>query len=430
MQSRDTFVEALRQATPYILDHRGKTCVVYLGSELLDDETVLHHTLQDLLLLHSLGLKLVLAVSLREQFNRVLDQAGVEYTFTHRHRITSVDALPLLAQESGLQQARLQALITRRTQPLTTRALPPILAAGNWVIAQPRGILDGVDFQHDGRVRKVQVKALQQALASDQIPLLMAITPSYTGELFNLNTLEQACTVASALRADKLIILQKREHLPDLPAQLTARELQQRQHQHPLLTQLAQIIGSVRRIHLLDAFSSGALIQELFTLDGSGTLIFADHYHKIRTATIHDIGGILTLIEPLEEAGILVRREREKLEAEIANFLVVVRDNHIIGCAALYPLDNSSAEIACFAIHPDYRNQGIGQALLKALEERAHSHGLRQLFLLTTQAQHWFTQHGFQPSSPDALPEHRQQLYNWQRRARVYLKHLAPWENA
>ncbi len=422
MQTHDTFIDALRQASPYILGHRGKTCVIYLPSELIAQENRLRASLHDLLLLHSLGLRIVLATGLRQQFNQALEKAGLANQFSAHQRITPAQALPLLAGESGRIAAQLQAMASCRVSLDAQRTLPPVITQGNWVIAQPRGVLQGVDFQHTGRVRKVQVEALRKALDTGQIPLLTAVTPSFTGELFNLNALDQACSVASALQADKLIILLPNSELPPLPRQLNARALHNLQHQHWLLPKLSEITGAVRRIHLLDAFAEGVLLKELFTLDGVGSLIFADQYHEIRQATIDDVGGILALIEPLEHSGVLVRRNREKLEAEIANFLVVVRDNHIIGCAALYPLDETSAEVACFAIDPQYRNQGIGRDLLAAIEQRACSLNLSHLYLLTTQTQHWFTQHGFAEVSPQALPAPRQALYNAQRASRVFHK--------
>jgi amino-acid N-acetyltransferase len=358
-----------------------------------------------------------------------LNKHHIQYHFSAHQRITPQQALPLLAGESGRIATRLQALASCRVHLDEQRALPPVIAQGNWVIAQPRGVLQGVDFQHTGRVRKVQTEALHRALDSGQIPLLTAITPSFTGELFNLNALDQACSVASALQADKLIILLPADELPKLPHQLNARALHKLQHQHWLLPKLSEITGAVRRIHLLDAFSEGVLLKELFTLDGVGSLIFADQYHEIRQATIDDVGGILALIEPLEHQGVLVRRDREKLEAEISNFLVVVRDSRIIGCAALYPLDQHSAELACFAIDPAYRNQGIGTDLLNAIEQRACSLDIQQLYLLTTQTQHWFRQHGFKPATPNDLPTPRQSLYNARRASRVYQKTLCTRDN-
>ncbi len=428
MQNQDPFIDTLRQASPYILSHRQKTCLIYLASELLEDEHALNATFQDIRLLHSLGLRLILVAGLRQQFNRALRAAGISFEFAAYQRITPAEHLGVLAGVSGQTTTRLQALLSCRPQLDEQRTLPPVIAQGNWVIAQPRGVLEGVDFQHTGRVRKVQVEALNRALDAGQIPLLTAITPSFTGELFNLNALDQACAVASALHADKLILMLPQTQQPQLPRQLNANTLHKQQHQHWLLPKLSEITGSVKRIHLLDAFTHGALLKELFTLDGIGSLIFADQYHEVRQATIDDVGGILALIEPLEEQGILVRRGREKLEAEIANFLVVVRDGCIIGCAALYPLDEHSAELACFAVSPQYRNQGIGQSLLNAIEQRACSQHISRLYLLTTQAHHWFVQHGFIEVDHARLPPQRQSLYNVQRQSSVFCKTICEAE--
>ena len=181
----------------------------------------------------------------------------------------------------------------------------------------------------------------------------------------------------------------------------------------------------VKRVHLVPRHVDGALLQELFTRDGIGTLISADRYEGTRQASIDDVAGILELIAPLEEAGLLVRRSRERLEMEIGRFTVVERDGMIIACAALYPLDETAAELACLAVHPDYRGQGRGDALLQYLERHAVEAGIGRLFVLSTKASHWFRERGFQPTEPKTLPAKRQALYNYRRNSKVFVKRLA-----
>jgi len=168
----------------------------------------------------------------------------------------------------------------------------------------------------------------------------------------------------------------------------------------------------------------GALLIELFTRDGIGTLITQEQYEQLRSATIQDVGGILELIEPLEEQGILVHRSRELLESEIELFFVLEREGMIVACAALYPQDKVSGELACLATHPDYRDNGRGMTLLEQIERSARKLGLTQLFVLTTKSPHWFVERGFVESKVEALPQKKKSLYNYQRNSKIFVKPL------
>jgi amino-acid N-acetyltransferase len=164
--------------------------------------------------------------------------------------------------------------------------------------------------------------------------------------------------------------------------------------------------SGVRRCHLISYQEDGALLQELFSRDGIGTQIVMESAEQIRRATINDIGGILELISPLEQQGILVR-SREQLEMEIDKFTIIQRDNTTIACAALYPFpEEKIGEMACVAVHPDYRSSSRGEVLLNALPQ-AKQMGLSKLFVLTTRSIHWFQERGFTPVDIDLLPERR-----------------------
>jgi amino-acid N-acetyltransferase len=181
----------------------------------------------------------------------------------------------------------------------------------------------------------------------------------------------------------------------------------------------------VQRVHLVNRHIEGALLLELFTRDGIGTLISTDPFEHIRKATIEDIGGLLKLLEPLEESGILVRRSREKLEVEIQYFTVQERDGMIVACAALYPfVDERMAELACLAVHDNYRGMGRGDALLAFLEREALRLDIQHIFVLTTQTAHWFRERHFLPADLEVLPVSRRTLYNYQRNSKVFIKQL------
>jgi len=181
----------------------------------------------------------------------------------------------------------------------------------------------------------------------------------------------------------------------------------------------------VKRAHLISRHAEGALLQELFTHQGVGTMIAPDPVEKLRDAKITDIGSILALIEPLEADGTLVKRGRDLLEMEIGRFAVLEHDGMIIGCAALYPFaEESAAELACVVVHPDFRGRDAGERLLEAMEQRARRRRFKRLFVLTTRAEHWFVEHGFAEVGVDELPAQKREMYNYQRRSVVLIKRL------
>ena len=426
MQQSDLeFITSLRQSSRYIEQHRGKTFVIYVPGEVLQQDDSRKQLTQDIGLLHHLGIKIVLVMGASPQLDNALSANGLIWQLHHQFRITTSDILPVFQQTISLVRHQLEASFS---QASCMQAQPITITSGNWIIAQPKGVVDGVDFQHTGKLRKVNHQAISSNLQSGQICLLTPLAYSLTGEIFNLNTLEQACEVASAIKADKLMIFSGQQETAGLPKQLSIPQLKQALAssqnviQQQFLQQLLKSSDQVKRIHLMDQQETSAILIELFTRDGSGTLIFSDRYHQVRQASIEDVGGVIDLISPLEDQGVLVKRSRERLELEIENFIILERDQHIIGCAALYPHDNGFGELACLAVHPEYQGQELGSELLTAIELAAAKKQLTHLFLLTTHTHHWFIEHGFKESPIDSLPEAKQALYNFQRNSKVLLK--------
>jgi amino-acid N-acetyltransferase len=313
------------------------------------------------------------------------------------------------------------------------------VTSGNFVTAKPLGIRDGVDFQHTGEVRRVDTDAINSRLAQGEIVLISPVGYSPTGEVFNLDGQDVATAIATSLRASKLIFLLHGTRVEDaegrLVRQLTESEalrfLDEAQRRAVEMPELECAVDAcklgVARSHLVDGRIDGALLLELFSRDGIGTMISAAPYDHMRKANIDDVGGILELIAPLETQGVLVRRSREKLEMEIDHFTLLVRDGAIIGCAALYPYSaDGMGELACFAVHPDYRNAGRGDALLDAIEREAKLAALPTLFVLTTRATHWFLERGFVEGQLEGLPVARKDLYNFQRGSKIFIKTLQP----
>ena len=310
------------------------------------------------------------------------------------------------------------------------------VVSGNFVIAQPLGVDEGVDYHHSGRVRRIDVAGIRHQLDNNGIVLLGPIAASVTGESFNLTAEEIATQVALKLRADKMLgfckeagILDENgeaiaELMPNEAEQLLASYRKQPDSCLSATVFLQAAIdacrGGVHRCHLVSYKEDGALLQELFSLDGIGTQIAPQSSEQLRSASIADITGIINLIRPLEQQGYLVRRSREQLEIEIEQFTVIERDGLIIACAALYPFaDEQVGEFASLAVHPQYRDADRGSYLLRFIINKAKRAGYSHLFALTTRSIHWFLEQSFEIVTVEELPAKKKALYNHERRSKV-----------
>lgn len=431
----ETFLRIFRSSSPYIHAHRGKTLVVYLAGEALQsNHTALSH---DLALLRSLGLRLVVVFGIRPQINATDSMSDRPSEFHQQLRVTDSTTLETVLQVAQAQLVRLQASLSNglTNSPMYGSAVRTV--TGNFVYARPRGIIDGVDLQYTGAVRRVQASDIRQQLDNNNIVLIPPFGYSLTGEVFNLSALELAHACARQLQADKLVMLNPAAALPDAGASghLLPQELQQHlaalepstPGYYEAQTALDSCRAGVPRVHLLALDEPGAILRELYTRDGCGQMVTREDYDQFRQARSDDIAGILALLQPLEESGALVRRSREQLERDLGQFIVNDRDGTVIGCAALhlFPQDNNlHAELACVAVHPEYQAGGRGDSLLGYVERLAYQKGVRQLFVLSTQTVHWFQEHGFTPASVHDLPITRREMYNYQRNARVLVKSI------
>jgi amino-acid N-acetyltransferase len=340
----------------------------------------------------------------------------------------------------GGESAKLEALFSIGISNSPMQGSDVRLCRGNFVTAKPTGIHDGIDYQYTGKVRKIRATSIQKQLEQDNIVLLSNLGYSLTGEIFNLSAEEVATEAAVALQAEKLILMVPCPGVLDDDGNLVASlseddarfyagklaklDEESRCISRALDTCLRAYSNKVHRSHLISFKENGALIRELFTRQGNGTLISSDSFENLRVATIEDVAGILKLIRPLEENGSLVERSRELLETEIDNFKIVELEDSIIACAALYPIGEDFAEIACIAIENSFQKNGYGDRLLSSLESQAKTVGVKKIFVLTTVASHWFLGKGFLEAELSDLPETRQELYNYQRKSKVLLKIL------
>lgn len=440
MKFRSTaLVKGFRQSAPYVNAHRDKTVVIMLGGEAIANSNFAN-IVNDIALLNSLGLRIVIVYGTRPQMREQLKSTDHHAPFHKGIRITDEKTLELVKQVAGQLQLDITARLSMSLNNTPMAGTQINVISGNFIIAQPLGVDDGVDYCHSGRVRRIDTNGINRMLNQQSIVLLGPVASSVTGECFNLLSEDVATQLAIRLSADKLIGFCSEQGVLNEDGQILAElfpseaEIILKRLEKNIDLNDGNSTGTIRflkgsitackagvpRSHLISYKEDGALIQELFSFDGIGTQVVMASSEQIRDAEIDDIGGIMDLIHPLEEEGILVRRSREQLEQEIAQFTIIEKDGLVIACAALYPFpEDGMAEMGCVAVHPDYRDGDRGVTLLTRLRTKAKQFKLSQLFVLTTRSLHWFREQGFVEVDVAHLPMTKQKLYNFQRKSKI-----------
>ncbi len=430
------FVRWFREVAPYVHAFRGKTFVVGFGGELVQ-AGVLNSLVQDLSLLNALGIRLVLVHGSRPQVNEQLRLKGFVHHFDRGLSVTDADALECVKEAAGEILLDIEAAFSQGLPNTPMSHARMRVITGNFVTARPVGVIDGVDYQHTGQVRKIDIEALRSAVDQGSIVLMSPLGFSPTGEAFSLAMEELATRIAVGLRAEKLIFLTEsdgvRDADGDIDTELARVDADRLLAQKELDTDTAHYLAhasravkqGVARAHLLPFALDGSILLEIFTHDGVGTMVVEDTLDDLRPATVDDVGAIVQLIEPLEQDGTLVPRGRHQIERDVEKFWVTEHDGLIYGCVALYVWpEDRMAEMACLVVHPDWQAEGEGDKLLRHAEARARASGVRRLFVLTTRTSHWFIKRGFNPGSLADLPRNRQAQYNRARNSLVFIKRL------
>jgi len=430
------FVRWFREVAPYVHDFRGKTFVIGFGGELVRDG-VLNALIQDLSLLSSLGVKLVLVHGSRPQVNEQLRLKGFATQFGSGTEPTTPEALECAKEAAGEIRLDIEAAFSQGL-PNTPMSHAQIrVISGNFVTARPVGVIDGVDYLHTGAVRKMDVDAMNSIMHQRAIVLLSPLGFSPTGEAFNLAMEDLATSAAVALRAEKLIFLTQdctiRNTDGSVDTELAREDADKLLAGGALDDDTARFLThaslavkrGVARAHLVPYTLDGSVLLEIFTHDGVGTMVVEDTLDDLRPATVDDIGAIVQLIEPLEADGTLVPRGRSVIERDLERFTVLEHDGVIYGCVSLIPyLEDDMAEMACLIVHPEWQGTGEGEMLLRHTESRARAMGAKRLFVLTTRTSHWFMKRGFVRGGVSDLPKEKQAHYNRSRNSLVFIKKL------
>ena len=441
-----TFVPWFRSVAPYIHKFRNQTFVVAVCGEAIAAGK-LPHLAQDLAMVQSMGVKVVLVHGFRPQVNEQLKAKGHVAKYSHGMRITDEVALDSAQEAAGQLRYEIEAAFSQGLPNTPMAGSTVRVISGNFITARPVGIVDGVDFQHSGLVRKVDVAGISRTLDFGAMVLISPFGFSPTGEAFNLTMEEVATSVSIALQADKLIFVTEIPGIRTNPAERASDD-------NPINTELSLAAAEtllagapagqqptdtafylqhcvkackagVERSHIIPFAIDGALLLEIYVHDGIGTMVVDEKLEELREATADDVGGILQLIEPFEQDGTLVKRSRTEIERDAGHYTVIEHDGVIFACAALYPFPEAkTGEMAALTVSPQSQGQGDGEKILKRIEQRARAAGLQSIFVLTTRTMHWFIKRGFVLMEPDWLPDARKRKYNVDRKSQVLVKKL------
>lgn len=433
------FVDTFRMSSPYINAHSGRVFVIHLPGA-LTEESLFGSVMEDVALMRTVGIKVVLVLGPYMQIERRFERAGKKPVLKNGVRVTDEFTLDIVKEAAGSMLFEVESKLSRGVvgSPGLSRIS---MVSGSFYTAQPVGVIDGDDFGYTGKVRRVDAESIVRRLDGGDIVIVPNLGYSPTGQLFNCQSEEVAGEIAQAVSAEKLIFMangesiyskRKKRPTPNLTLTSAQRFLELNQESLPLHFRRALQISvkalnkGVTRAHLLNRLIDGVLLMEVFHRDGVGLMISRDLYEGIRCARPKDVAGIENIIKPLEERGVLVKRGRAMIEKGIGNYIVVERDGMIIACLSLCAMaDNDTwAELGCLAVHPDYRKQGKGDALLGYTERLAYGRGVRHLFILSTVTFQWFLERGFSEVAIDKLPESRRARYDHERNSKVYLKVL------
>ena len=432
----EAFVKWFRTATPYIHQWGGATFVIAFGGEVLADGEFQQLT-HDINVLVSLEVRVVLVHGTRPQIEEQMRQHGVTPKYVQGRRVTDERALACVKEANGIVRVEMEALLSMELANSPMWGADIRVSSGNFVTAKPVGVVNGVDFGHTGEVRRIDADGIRRRLDDHEVVLISPIGFSPTGDVFNCTLEDVATSTAVALGADKLIFLTETAGALDakgkLISELTVKQARDVDGANSLPEDvriylpcaIKAVSQGVKRAHLISRHVDGALLIELFTHHGIGTMIVPESPETIRAAASADMPGIVQILEPLEQQGILMKRPPDEIERDIGRFFVLATDDNVLGCAALYPYaEEKTAELAALAVSPFYRDGGRGERLLAYGEAQARAAGMKSIFVLSTRTTHWFLERGFVELDPERLSAAKRARYNPDRRSKVFVKAL------
>jgi amino-acid N-acetyltransferase len=410
-------VADLRGILQYVPRFRDRIFVVAVDGDIVASPNF-SNILLDLAVLRSLNIKVVLVHGAGQQIEQLAAARGV--TISNADGTGIIDDVTLkisLEAATNVLNDIMQGLTS-----VDLRAAYP-----NAIIAHPAGILGGQDYQHLGRVERVDTQALGLFLDQGIMPLVPPIGYDGEGRTFRVNSDAIAVEVADAMRAMKIIYLTGADGVTiggEMIHQLSMVEaedlVKKKRSQVParLLSKVEHAARACRqgipRVHLLNGNVNEALLAEVFSPDGIGTMVYSNEYQQIRRVYKKDVRAMMALIRQSVASEELVRRTRADILVHLEDYWVLEVDRNLVACVAvhIYP-DQKLAELACLYVAKSHEGQGYGRKMMSFAEQLAGEKGAQYLFALSTQAFNFFQQKGgYSEVSPDALPPERRKKYD------------------
>jgi len=395
---------------------------------------------KDMALLSQTGFRVVIVPGAKEWIDAVLGKYGIVSHYAGSTRITSEEAMPFV-QMAAFHSA------TRFITGFSGSRVDAVI--GNFIRARGLGVIGGVDMEHTGTVDRFYIDSMRRLLDLGMAPILPCIGWNSTGKPYNLASDEIALQAAVSLGAIKLFIISlsggiKKDNyqIPhDIETASNGRimrltpqeaagilESNSAKSGDKALAELALAVkasrAGVERVHIIDGNEEGAVLKELFSNLGAGTMVYADEYESIRGIRSRDIADILRLMEPLMQQGILLRRTAEDIENKKEDYAVFVIDGQIHACGALHNWGEDHGEIAAIATDPAYGDMGLGRRIVNYLLGKAKKQNLKRVFVLTTRTQDWFESLGFREASVESLPEKKRRRYDYSRNSKIFILDL------
>ena len=428
-------INLIREAFHYRSRYEGSVMVFKIDFPVTEDPGF-PYLMKDLALLAKTGFKIVIVPGAREAIDEILKRRGINSSYadgvSHEPlRITGAEAIPFV------EMAAFHAA-TRFMTYLSGSRVDAVI--GNFVRARGLGVVDGADMGHTGTVDKIYTDSICRVLNLGMIPILPCIGRNPSGKPYNVPVDEIALAVSAALGAVKLFIVTAgaRKGLFPLPAnietrddgsiiRLTPQEAEAVIGSYPagetpgeLKLALKASLAGVERVHIIDGGEEGAVLKELFSNLGAGTMVYADVYESIRPLHSRDLPDILRLTEPLMQAGILVRRTAEQIQEKKDDYSVFEIDSSVRACGALHDWGEGQGEIAAVAADPFYSGMNLGRRIVSYLIDKARKNGMKRVFVLTTATQDWFESLGFSEAAVDSLPEQKRRVYDQSRKSKIF----------
>ena len=441
-------VDLIREVFHYQSRFEGSTMVFKIDYPVTEDPCF-PGLVKDLALLAKTGFKVIIVPGAKENIDAVLKQHDIDAsrfdssTQDFPLRITSSQAIPYVEMAAFDVASRFMTFLSgSKVEALI----------GNFVRARGLGVINGIDTEHTGTVDKIYADSLTRVLNLGMVPILPCIGWSPSGKPYNVPSDEIALETSKALGAIKLFIVRAgksllypflKESKSDLTGDLETRpdgsliritpsqlkSIIKKNDEMPagekkplreLNLALRASQAGVHRIHIVDGREEGAVLKELFSNLGIGTMIYADEYDSIRAFHSRDLPDILRLMEPLMQKGTLIRRTPEQIQEKKSDYSVLEIDGSVRACGALYDWGESQGEIAAVATDPNYTDLGLGRKIVGFLIEKAKKNKMRRVFALTTQTHDWFESLGFKEAAVETLPEKKRQAYDTNRKSKIF----------